>query len=614
MSRRGRSVEVIESVGWSSRSWGIVVFAIAILAYLPALLNGLVWDDHQLLASDLVTGGRPWWQAFTSDYWNLGKVWSDSAGYYRPLTVLSLRLDHMLGGGSALPYHITAMLLHGLTSAAVFPLALRFGAPKAAAQFGSLLFAVNPHSAETIAWVSGRPDLLMAAALLWALVLPQRWALLLGACALLSKETAVVWPALAAIRDRRLITKARWAEAALVAAYLAIRSSVLQDNAVRLFGLDAGAGLRAFLLLLGTWVCPFLTPPAFTPIVSWGDAPVAVWIGALVAALLLVLACVCSSSRRPLLAWATIHSPAALLMSSTAVLGMRPMYAAAAFLSIAACCPFASRLSALTLGAARLAVAALIVSLAICCGIFSRRWSDDLSFQALAAASSPTSVRVRLNLAVAQRDSGLLNDAWKTTSAAQALGPSEGISFVRGQLLEAAGCPANALEEYQRSAAIAPSFTLAQASVRQLLQANPALAPGNDPAAAAQLRCSDADLNSIFTDAPRLTREGTRLIRVQRLDLAQIALTAALRAGNPTPGLNLAYAQLLYLEGKPAQAIPFARAVLAAEPSAAPAMKILGLALLDSGQETAEGKALLERYLQASPAAPDRAYLSERLR
>jgi tetratricopeptide (TPR) repeat protein len=616
MSRRGRSVQVTESEGGVSLSWGILVFALAVLAYLPALLNGLVWDDHQLLASDLVTGHRPWWMAFTSDYWNLGKVWSDSAGYYRPLTVLSLRLDHALGGGSALAYHITAILLHGLTSAAVLPLALRFGAPKPAAQFASLLFAVNPHSAETIAWVSGRPDLLMATALLWALVLPQRWSLLLGACALLSKETAVVWPVLAAIRDRRLITKARVGEAALVAVYLAVRALVLQDNAVRLFSLDASAGLRAFLLLLGTWIVPFLTPPAFTPILSWAEAPVVVLIGAMVAALLAVLAFVCGSSRRPLLAWATIHAPAALLMSSTAVLGMRPMYAAAAFLSIAVCCPFASRLAPLALGAAKLPVAALFVALSIWCGMFSRRWSDDLSFQALAAVSSPNSVRVRLNLSVAQRDSGRLNEAWQTTTAALALGPSEGVALVRGQLLEAAGCPANALEEYQRSAAISPSFPLAQASIRQLLQANPALAPGNQRPATtpAQLRCSEAELTAIFADAPRLTREGSRLIRMQRLDLAQIALTAALHAGNPTPALNLANAQLLYLQGKPSEAISFARAVLAAEPTAAPAMKILGLALLDSGQNPAEGRAFLKQYLQASPTAPDRAYLSERLR
>jgi predicted Zn-dependent protease len=101
---------------------------------------------------------------------------------------------------------------------------------------------------------------------------------------------------------------------------------------------------------------------------------------------------------------------------------------------------------------------------------------------------------------------------------------------------------------------------------------------------------------------------------MQRLDLAQIALTAALHAGNPTPALNLANAQLLYLQGKPSEAISFARAVLAAEPTAAPAMKILGLALLDSGQNPAEGRAFLKQYLQASPTAPDRAYLSERLR
>lgn len=583
--------------------WTLVVFCLAVLTYLPSLTNGAVWDDHQLLAGDIISGEKPWWLAFTLDYWNLGKVWSDSGGYYRPLTALSLRLDYLLGAGAPLPFHITSILLHGLASAAVFPLALRFGASRVAAQLASVLFAVNPHEAETVAWISGRPDLLMTTALLWALVLRGPWSLVLGVCALLSKEAAVVWPVLAALRDRQLLTKTRIVEGTLVAAYLGVRSFVLGNNSVRLFDLDPLTGLRAFFSLMGTWLYPPLTPYAFTPILSWADSPVSVWLGLGIALALVGLFVLVTNSRRALLAFAITHAPAALLMCSRAVLGMRPLYAAAAFLSIAVCIPASSLIAPLSLSKQRIITIPMTLALAVWCGVFSRRWNDDLSYQTRAAAASPNSLRVQLNLAVAQRDSGLLQESWETTARAQSLGPYEGISFVRGQLMEIIGCSTNALQEYQRAATISPSFSIAQAAATQLAQLTPT-----------PEQCSEEDILSRFSDGQQLARETSRLVRMHRTDLAQYALKAAEKNGATGPGLALSSAQLLYLQGKPREAIPYARSVLAQDPNSTPAMKILGLALIDSDSAPAEGRVLLQRYLDESPSAPDRVFLTERIR
>lgn len=494
------------------------IFLLAVVAYLAALSNGFVWDDQQLIASDLITGRLPWWQAFTHDFWNLGTVWSDSGGYYRPLTALSLRLDFLLGSGSPLPFHATAIILHGLASVAIYPLAIRFGATDTAARLASLIFALNPHEAETVAWVSGRPDLLMTTALLWALVVRSRWSCVLGVCALLSKETAIVWPLLAALRDRKVVSGRRLVEASLVLAYLATRALVLQGDSVRLFGLEIGAGLRAFLTLLGTWLCPWLTPTAFVPSPSWLDAPSSVWVGTIVLAALALLFVRSNASRPAMLAFLVTHIPAAILMSSRFVLGMRPLYAAAAFLSIAVCIPVSSYRAPLSRTYSRALVTSIAAILTVWCGIVSHRWRDNLSFQLRAAAEAPSSSRVQLNLAVAQRDAGLLTDAWKTIANAQWLAPQPGLLLVKGQLLEVVGCSSDALVEYQRAIILSPNFTIARSLSMRLTRAGP-LAP----------RCDAGELERRFGDSSLLSRRANELAVRNQPDLAAIAAAAAKR-------------------------------------------------------------------------------------
>lgn len=615
----------------SGRGFRWLVALIALVSYLPSLSNGIVWDDNQLLASDLITGAQPLWQAFWQDYWSLGRVWSEQAGYYRPLTVLSLRVDYLVGGGNPLPFHLTAVLLHVITSLAIYPLARRFNVSPTAARLASLLFAVHPHHAETVAWISGRPDLLMAATLLWSLATRHRGAsLLLGACALLSKETAVVWPVIAAIRDRKVWTRSRAYEVSLVFAYLVVRTLVLEGNSIRTLAADASTGMRALFLLLGTWVWPFATPYAFTPITSWLSGPPLMWVGFVAALALIYLATMVQSSRPALSTAAILHAPAALLMCSTIVVGMRPMYAASAFLCFALAISFARDTRSFT-PLARGVTACLTVALALGSASMSQRWRDNLSFQLQAAASSPRVASIQQNLAVAQYEDGLLADSWRTTAHVLTLdAQNPGASFTRGRILESIGCTANAVAEYEGSLSMLPSFAPSHDALFRLhltrgdrsaatLQWEAAKRAGISlpvPGANAPLTaptplvtCADAEIPAHLSDARRLVRQGSLFIQTRRFDLADISLCAALHLKSDDAAAHLAMAQLYFLTRAPSQALTHARAALAKEPELAPAMKILGASLLQIDPQSTEGRALITRYLERTPAAPDAAYL-----
>ncbi|HHL52793.1 MAG TPA: hypothetical protein ENJ39_05405 [Flammeovirgaceae bacterium] len=87
--------------------------------------------------------------------------------YYRPLLLSSFVLDHDIWQQEAAGYHLTNYLLH-----AANVLLLYFILSQLAAQFnfagrllplgGSLLFALHPLTCESVAWVSGRTDILAA--------------------------------------------------------------------------------------------------------------------------------------------------------------------------------------------------------------------------------------------------------------------------------------------------------------------------------------------------------------------------------------------------------------------------------------------------------------------
>ncbi len=224
------------------------VALLAAVASLNTLRNGFVWDDQELIVgNDAVKSAGTLAKGLTRDFF-AHRPDDFAYGYYRPLTTLSYAADYAAWRLRPAGYHATNILLNTACVCLGTLLLLRLGLVPGAAFCAGVLFAVHPIHVETVAWISGRTDLLsLLLALASFLVFlsardgggrlhRRRAALLLAASAaayagaLLAKEMSLVLPLWLFLADRRapsrrLVTplRALAPHAAVTAAYLAWR-------------------------------------------------------------------------------------------------------------------------------------------------------------------------------------------------------------------------------------------------------------------------------------------------------------------------------------------------------------------------------------------------------
>jgi protein O-mannosyl-transferase len=195
----------------------IIVFVVAILAFLPALQNDFVdWDDDALFLNN-------------PDYRGLGIdqiTWMFThakLGHYQPITWLTHGLDYCLWGMNPFGYHLSNLIYHAACAVLVYFLAVRIFilstthsafSLKLAAALAALLFALHPLRVESVAWVTERRDLVCTLFLIPAVLCylryaagpgdPLLWycaALVLYVFSLLSKAWGITLPAVLLILD-----------------------------------------------------------------------------------------------------------------------------------------------------------------------------------------------------------------------------------------------------------------------------------------------------------------------------------------------------------------------------------------------------------------------------
>lgn len=194
---------------------GLVTFVV----YSGSLSFDFVWDDWpQIVNSPIIRTWSNLPRAFGSDLWyHVAR----HQVYYRPLFVAWSMLNYTLFGLRPWGWHLGAVLLHVGAVASVFWLARRLGLEYWTAALAALIFALHPVHIEPVTWISAASDTMVTifAALAFAAFIngrdaernPQRnpekrkrtacWiaSLALLACALLTKEMAVMFSALVAI-------------------------------------------------------------------------------------------------------------------------------------------------------------------------------------------------------------------------------------------------------------------------------------------------------------------------------------------------------------------------------------------------------------------------------
>jgi len=177
----------------------LIVLLAAFWAHGPALDGGLVYDDEPYLTENSAVSGEasPW----------TSPLGDPRQGLWRPITVLSQRLEWK-GSADVRGLHRTNILLHALASLLVLLLARRLDLDQRASVVAALLFAVHPVHAESVAWITGRAELLATLFVLvaWCAHLGEgRRSAILSMVALalagLSKENALAAPALFLVGD-----------------------------------------------------------------------------------------------------------------------------------------------------------------------------------------------------------------------------------------------------------------------------------------------------------------------------------------------------------------------------------------------------------------------------
>ena len=134
--RRGRLLAAI-----------LVLFVV--IAYLPAMTSGFIWDDDLLLTANPNVRSVD----------GLARIWLGKASCdYTPLTFTSYWLEEKLWGDASAGYHIVNILLHAISAVLLWRIFEKLRVP--GAWLGALLFAIHPVNVASVAWIAERKNAL----------------------------------------------------------------------------------------------------------------------------------------------------------------------------------------------------------------------------------------------------------------------------------------------------------------------------------------------------------------------------------------------------------------------------------------------------------------------
>lgn len=149
----------------------LLLLAAIFAAYSPSLVGDFVWDDRDLIQrAPAIHDLKPLHSYFLQGFWNAEDHRRSTAGYYRPLTTLSYAVQWRIHGDSSQWFHLFNVLLHCLNALLLLFVARKWGARFGWALAASAVFGLFPRLSESVAWISGRTDLMAAFFILAALL------------------------------------------------------------------------------------------------------------------------------------------------------------------------------------------------------------------------------------------------------------------------------------------------------------------------------------------------------------------------------------------------------------------------------------------------------------
>ncbi len=182
----------------------LLLFAATLLAYVPAIMGGYIWDDDAFVTANPVL--RAGWDGLRRLWFVLG-----ATDQYYPMAYSSFWLEYQVWGYWATGSHMVNALLHALNAWLLWKVLRFLRVP--GAWLGAFIFALHPVEVESVAWITERKNVLsttfyLLAAVAWFRFQPPaegtegardwRWfgaAVALFLCALWSKTVTCSLPA-----------------------------------------------------------------------------------------------------------------------------------------------------------------------------------------------------------------------------------------------------------------------------------------------------------------------------------------------------------------------------------------------------------------------------------
>ncbi|MGO9526360.1 MAG: tetratricopeptide repeat protein [Verrucomicrobiia bacterium] len=467
----------------------LAIVAATIWLFWPSVRGEfLAGDDVEYLQQSVRVHGLTW----NSVKW----AFTTTAPYYHPLPRLSHVLDYQIWGTNAVGHHATSVVLHALNAALVFGFlwtllgatALTAGERLTVALWVAAVFAIHPLQVESVAWMSGRTQLLCTTfgiGSLWAYAAGgRRWMVWgLYVAALLCKPMAVFFPFVMLAMDyfplrrheqlgwgRLLWEKAGWIA---LAAAAGLATMIAKSQTGQLIPLAAvPLSERVFLAFESLTFYPLklvwpshLSPSyPMPPGLSLDQWPV---LGSVLSVVMITVVAVIERRRVPMLvagwgAYVILLLPVSGLMPTIVLQGVATRFAYVATLPLLLVAGgtgvWAWRRST---AAARLALIGLLAGQLCVFGVRARRlipvWRNTETELRAELAEFPDSEEIIRDLAMVLLDQGRVSEALDYAQRDVRIAPHMGQAhLILGLVLGRLGRLPEAIAQYQQALRINP--------------------------------------------------------------------------------------------------------------------------------------------------------------
>ncbi len=141
-----------DGCSWKRLLLCVLISAVTLAAYYPAIRGGFIWDDDDYVTQNLHLRSAA----------GLARIWLDPGAVpqYYPLVHTTYWLEYRLWALEPLGYHLGNVLLHLLAALLAWRVLKQLAVPGAA--LAATLFALHPVHVESVAWITERKNVLSA--------------------------------------------------------------------------------------------------------------------------------------------------------------------------------------------------------------------------------------------------------------------------------------------------------------------------------------------------------------------------------------------------------------------------------------------------------------------